>query len=155
MKKEWNEEEPIEVFFNQIEEAAECVQRGNAPFTNTQVLNTAFVVIAQAKIFKDACEEQHKVPAANKTQPNFKTHFFTACAEQKDNSKCEVSEYADTNLANHTRDTAEALQTVLQVSNAIAEDKAQQMANLTNQIQDLHNQLQTLASQLSNIRNIL
>ena len=57
MKKEWNEEEPIEVFFNQIEEAAEHAQCGNAPFTNAQVLNTAFVVMAQTKIFKDVCKE--------------------------------------------------------------------------------------------------
>ena len=57
MKILWNQEEPIETVFHQIELAVEFVQHGNVPFTNAQVLNTAFYIIAQAKIFKDACKE--------------------------------------------------------------------------------------------------
>ena len=57
MKIPWNQEEPIETVFHQIELAVEFVQHGNVPFTNAQVLNTAFYIIAQAKIFKDACKE--------------------------------------------------------------------------------------------------
>ena len=74
-------EEPIEVFFNQIEEAVEYAQNGRAPYTNAQVLNTAFVVMAQAKIFKDACKEWRKKPNNEKSWSNFKNHFFVAYAE--------------------------------------------------------------------------
>ena len=44
-------------------------------------------------------------------------------------------------MANYARDTAEALQTMLQINNANVEDQAQQMANLTIQNQDLRTQL--------------
>ena len=67
MKTPWNQEEPIEVFFNQIEESVECAQNGNAPFTNAQVINTAFAVMAQAKIFKEACKEWRRLPNNDKT----------------------------------------------------------------------------------------
>ena len=70
------------------------------------------------------------MPAANKTWPNFKTYFFNAYVEWKDDSKHTTIEYADTNLANYVRDMAEALQTILQVNNVTAEDQAQQIANL-------------------------
>jgi len=155
MKKAWNQEEPIEVLFNQIEEAVEYAQHGNAPFTNAQVLNIAFVLMAQAKIFKDACKEWRRKPPNDKTWPNFKNHFFAAYIEWKDDNKYTTSEYTDSNLANYARDTAEALQTMLQVNNATVEEQAQQMANLTIQNQDLRDQLQALTSQLSSMQSTL
>ena len=155
MKTQWNQEEPIEVFFNQIEEAVEYAQNGNAPFTNAQVINTAFVVMAQAKIFKEACKEWRRKPNNEKTWPNFKNHFFAAYVEWKDDNKYTTNEYTDANIANYARDTAEALQTMLQVNNTNVEEQAQQMANLTIQNQDLRTQLQALTTQLGTMQNIL
>ena len=77
MKTLWNQDEPIENIFYQIEECVKFAQHGNAPFTNTQVLNTTYYIMAQAKIFKDTCEEWKPLPATEKTWPNFKTSFFS------------------------------------------------------------------------------
>jgi hypothetical protein len=57
IKIQWNQDKPIETFFQQIEESVEFAQHSNVPFTNEQVLTIAFVVMAQAKIFKEACKE--------------------------------------------------------------------------------------------------
>ena len=57
MKTPWNQEKPIEIVFYQIESVIEFAQYDNAPFTNSQVLNIAFYIIVQAKVFKDACKE--------------------------------------------------------------------------------------------------
>ena len=76
MKTQWNQNEPIEIFFHQNEEVVEQVQHGDAPFTNAQVLNTVFIIMAQAKTFKDTCKEQQKKSINEKIQPNFKNHFF-------------------------------------------------------------------------------
>ena len=67
MKTPWNQDEPIETVFYQIEECVEFAQHGNAPFTNTQVLNAAYYIMAQAKIFKDTCKEWKRLPANEKT----------------------------------------------------------------------------------------
>ena len=44
--------------------------------------------------------------------------------EWKDDSKHTTGGHADTNLANYARDMADALQTMLQINNTTAEDKA-------------------------------
>ena len=67
LKTPWNQEEPIETVFHQIEECMEFAQHGNAPFTNTQVINTAYYIMAQAKVFKDTCKDWKRFPADQKT----------------------------------------------------------------------------------------
>ena len=76
MKKPWNQSEPIETIFHQIEEAVEFAQHGNSPFTNNQVLNIAYYIMAQANIFKEACKEWKRAPADQKTWLNLK-HYFS------------------------------------------------------------------------------
>ena len=125
MKTPWNQDEPIETVFSQVEECAEFAQHGNAPFTNTKVLNEAYYIMAQAKIFKDTCKEWNKLPATEKIWPNFKTAFFQAYIDWKEENKCSIDEYQDNNLSNYARDTAEALQTMLQVNNVTIEEQSQ------------------------------
>ena len=78
MKTPWNQDDPIETVFYQIKECVEFAEHSGAPFTNTQVLNAAFYIMAQAKIFKKTCKEWKRLPTANKTWPNFKATFFQA-----------------------------------------------------------------------------
>ena len=67
MKEAWNLEDPIENVFFQIEEGAEYARHGNAPLTTNQVLNIAYVLMAQAHIFKEACRDWRRLPQENKT----------------------------------------------------------------------------------------
>ena len=81
LKTPWNQDEPIETVFHQIEECVEFAQHGNTPFSNAQVLNVAYCIMAQAKVFKGTCKEWKRLPAADRTWPNFKTTFFQACID--------------------------------------------------------------------------
>ena len=155
LKTPWNQDEPIETIFHQVEECVEFAQHGNAPFSNAQVLNAAYCIMAQAKIFKDTCKEWKHLPAADKTWPNFKDRFFQACVDWKEENKYNADDYHNNNLSNYARNTAEALQTILQVNNATVEDQAQQMANLTIQNQDLRTQLENVTTQLTNLQNTI
>jgi len=154
MKTPWNQSEPLETVFHQIEEAVEFAQHGNSPFTNNQVLNIAYYIMAQANIFKEACKEWKRAPADQKTWPNFKTLFFQAYVEWREESKYTASEYSG-GLANYARDTAEALQSMIEVNAAAEEERTQHMANLTAQNQDLQSQITTLTAQLASMQAIL
>ena len=45
-KQHWNQEEPIETVFQQLEEGITHAQYGNSYFTNTQMLYEEFVIMA-------------------------------------------------------------------------------------------------------------
>jgi len=155
MTTTWNQDEPIETVFYQIEECVEFAQHGNAPFTQTQILNAAYYIMAQAKIFKDECKNWKQSSAANKTWPNFKRAFFQAYKDWKEANKYNAEEYQDNHLSNYARQTAEALQTMLQVNNATVEEQAQQMNNLTIQNQELRTQLETVTANLTALQNTI
>jgi len=53
------------------------------------------------------------------------------------------------------KDTAKALQTMLQVNNVTMQEQAQKMANLTIQNQELQSQLESITTQLANLQNTL
>ena len=111
--------------------------------------------MAQAKIFKDTCKEWKRLPANEKTWPNFKTAFFQAYKDWKEENKYNTDDYQDNNLSNYARDTAEALQTMLQVNNATVEEQSQQMANLTIQNQELRTQLESVTAQLASLQSTI
>ena len=154
MKTPWNQNEPLETVFHHIEEAVELAQHGNSPFTNNQVVNIAYCIMAQAKLFKEACKEWKKTTAELKTWPNFKKLFFEAYVEWREDNKCTPGE-CNRGIANYARDTAEALQSMLQVNPAAEEERAQQMANLTIQNQDLQQQIAALVTHMSTMQTFL
>ena len=57
MKEAWNLEEPIENMFFQIKEGVKYAKHGNNPLTKAKILNIAYVIMAQAQIFKEACRD--------------------------------------------------------------------------------------------------
>jgi len=94
--------------------------------------------MAQAKIFKDTCKDWKCLSVADKIWPNFKNMFFQAYIKWKEENKYNADDYHNNNLSNYAKNTAEALQTILQVNNAPVKEQAQQMVNLTIQNQELH-----------------
>ena len=133
----------------------EFAQHGNAPFTNTQVINTAYYIMAQAKVFKDTYKYWKRLPADLKIWPTFKTTFFQAYTEWKKENKYNADDYHNNNLSNYAKDTAEALQTMLQVNNATGEEQATQMANFTIQHEELRTQLENVTAQLATLQTTI
>ena len=72
---------PIENLFQQIEDAVEYADAANAPFSDAQIVNVAYLHMLRTGVYKDACREWNRRPANDKTWQNFKTDFTTAYIE--------------------------------------------------------------------------
>ena len=103
--------------FQPLEEAIDYVEYGNSPFTNNQPLSVTHVIMAKAKVCKEACREWRQKEKTEKTWPNLKIFFFKLCVDYKQESKCRKEDQATENLTKHARRTTDTLQTIFQVSN--------------------------------------
>lgn len=72
---------PIEILFQQIEDAVEYADAANAPFSDAQIVNAAYLHMLRTGVYKDACKEWNRRPANEKTWQNFKTDFTAAYVE--------------------------------------------------------------------------
>jgi hypothetical protein len=81
MKKPCDVNQPIEVFFKQIEDATEFAAAGQAPYSPEQVLNIAYQLVFRTGIFVDDCKTWKKQPALYKNWPQFKIDFAVAYQE--------------------------------------------------------------------------
>ena len=45
MRQPWNQDQLTETSFQQLEEANDCVEHGNSPFANYQILPAAHVIM--------------------------------------------------------------------------------------------------------------
>jgi hypothetical protein len=76
--------QPIEVFFKQIEDAMEFAAAGQTPYTPAQVLSIAYQSIFRTGIFNDDCKIWKRQTAAYKTWAQFKIDFRVAYKEYRD-----------------------------------------------------------------------
>ena len=81
MKSTYDPSMPIEVLFNQIEDAVELADAAKAAYTVPQVVNIAYNCIFQTGLFTNACRDWRRQPIDLKTWPLFKTNFALAHQE--------------------------------------------------------------------------
>lgn len=67
MNQQHNPNQPIEVLFDQIDDAIDYAAAGNTPFTNKQIVSTACNLVFDTGMHSDECEAWRKLPVANKT----------------------------------------------------------------------------------------
>ena len=84
MKAPYDSTQPIEVLFQQIEEAQEFAEAGEAAYSQATLLNTAYILLFKTGQYKDACREWNRKPTANKTWANLKIDFTEANAELRE-----------------------------------------------------------------------
>ena len=77
-KTPWDPTQPFEVVIDQIEEAITYADAGNQPFTDQQVLNTAFMLVFQTGLFFDDCKTWNAKNDAEKTWANFKIQPYSS-----------------------------------------------------------------------------
>ena len=69
---------PIEMLFNQIEDAQAFAAVAGQPYTNNQQLTTAYNLVYATGLIFDDCKAWNRLPANQKTMENFKTTFQQA-----------------------------------------------------------------------------
>ena len=83
--KKWGDANtPIEILFDQIEDAQDYAAAAGQPYTNNQLLTTAYNLVYAAGLFFDDCKAWNRLPPNQKTMENFKTTFQQAQRELRD-----------------------------------------------------------------------
>ena len=78
MNQLYDSSRPIEVLFDQIEDAIDYAAAGKAAFTTQQIVNTACNLVYDTGVFVDECKVWRKKEQANQTWAEFQRLFTEA-----------------------------------------------------------------------------
>jgi hypothetical protein len=128
MKTPCDVNQPIEVMYQQIEEAIEFASAGQTPYSPEQVLSIAYQLVFRTGIFTDDCKIWKRHAPAYKTWTQFKLDF--AMAYQEYNEGLEISPRASGFHAEIQHEQHETIEAIANLATATAEDR-KAVANLT------------------------
>ena len=162
MKAPYDPAQPIEILFDQIETAMEYADSAGAPYTDTQTVTTAYLLIFRTGLYKDACKEWNRRPLAEKTWQNFKTDFTAAHREilhfQQANQQAGFHPPGQANNAEivnaYHQETTEAIHALAQATNSDRQAVAnltQANSTLSTQVSELRQLFTTLDTKLNRI----
>ena len=132
MNEEWDPNQPIEVLYDQIEDAVEFASAGKAPYTTPQVVNNAYNLVSNTGLFEEECKKWRKKATADKTWDNFKTQFTEAHQDLRDSQRTARDAGYQANSAEEEQEdqSMNALQAIEHLANATIEDR-ETIATLT------------------------
>jgi hypothetical protein len=84
--------QPIDVYFQKIDDCIQYADHGQVAFTTGQILQTTYHAISTSGFYNDACEEWRKKPPADKNWRNFKRFFATEYRDLQEQQKVIVSQ---------------------------------------------------------------
>jgi hypothetical protein len=131
-RKDYDANEPIEIMYEQIEDAMQLAADADAPYNENQVLANALNLLQRTKVYRHSCHEWQRKAAGGKTWQNFKTHFAEAANElREDQTTGQAHGYHQTPTANNTMElfTTETAEAFANLANATASDRSM-MADL-------------------------
>ena len=156
LKEKWDANMPIEMLFDQIEDAQDFASAAGQPYSNNQLLTTAYNLVYATGLFFDDCKAWNRLPANQKTMDHFKMTFQQAQRELRDQQRtaqqagfqangiwCQPTSNND----NPLQETAEAL---ANLATATASDR-QALQNLTNTVKELSNQIKAKDKQIDEL----
>ena len=156
LKEKWDANTPIEMLFDQIEDAQDFAAAAGQPYSNNQLLTTAYNLVYATGLFFDDCKAWNRLPANQKTMDNFKTTFQQVQRELHDQQRtaqqagfqangiwCQPT----TNNENPLQETTEAL---ANLATATASD-CQVLQNLMNTVKELSNQIKAKDKQIDEL----
>ena len=160
LKEKWDANSPIEMLFNQIEDAQDFASAARQPYSNNQLLTMAYNLVYTMGLFFDDCKAWNHLPAHQKTMDNFKTTFQQAqhklCDQQQTAQQAGFQANGTWCLPTATNDhplqeTAEALASL---ATATASDH-QALQNLTNMVKELSNQIKAKDRQIEDLIKVM
>jgi len=143
MNQPYDPNQPIEILFDQIDDAVDFAAAGNVPYTNRQIVIAAYNLVFDTGVFGDECKEWRKLEPANKTWAQFK-RMFTVAHQDLQESRATAR---TTGYANNATQEVEALEAITQLANATTADRST-IASLTQQVQRLQEENSNLQAKL-------
>ena len=151
-KKRMNEAldstQPIDIYFQKIDECIQYAADGHVAFTPDQILQTAYHAISTSGYYNDACKEWRKKPTADKTWTIFKRFFAAEYHDLKEQQKVNTSQN-NFHSANAAYDITDALDNLALAATTDRDIVAQ----LTTTVEQLTATNKTLTAQLQQVLN--
>jgi hypothetical protein len=147
MKAPYDPSQPIEVLFDQIDDAVELADAANAAYTPAQIVAIAYNCLFQTGLYTDACREWRRRDPGYRTWPHLKRDFALAHQELRESQvSAQNAGYHGANLAyDMQQETATAL---ANLATATAQDRST-VSQLTSTNSQLSAQLQTITAKLN------
>ena len=156
LKEKWDANTPIEMLFDQIEDAQDFAAAAGQPYSNNQLLTTAYNLVYATGLFFDDCKAWNRLPANQKTMDNFKTTFQQAQRELRDQQRTAQQAGFQANgiwcqpTTNNDQPLQETAEAVANLATATASD-CQALQNLTNTVKELSNQIKAKDKQIDEL----
>jgi hypothetical protein len=83
--------QPINIFFQRIDDCVQYADDGQVAFTAKQILQMAYHAVSTSGYYNDACKEWRKKAAIDKTWITFKTFFAAEYHDLKEQNKVNTS----------------------------------------------------------------
>ena len=155
-KEKWDANTPIEMLFDQIEDAQDFAAAAGQPYSNNQLLTTAYNLVYATGLFFDDCKAWNRLPANQKTMDNFKTTFQQAQRELRDQQRTAQQAGFQANgiwcqpTTNNNQPLQETAEALANLATATASDR-QALQNLTNTVKELSNQIKAKDKQIDEL----
>jgi hypothetical protein len=148
--------QPIEMLFQQIQDARAFAVAGGQPYGAAMIVNVAYTLIFNTGLFPDACRAWKSREIAEKTWAHFKLDFATARREFRlTNQTAHQSGFHSTNMMiEHGRDESlqDTVHAIAQLATATASDRGT-VATLTTTNAKLATQLETAHALIAQLNN--
>jgi hypothetical protein len=92
MKAPMDVTQPIDIYFQTIDNCVQFATDGQVPFTPTQVVQTAYHAISRSGLYNDACKEWRRKAPADRTWTHFKAFFATEYNELTEQQKLNTNQ---------------------------------------------------------------
>jgi hypothetical protein len=100
--------QPIDIYFQQVDECIQYAADGRVAFLAEQILQTTYHAVSTSGYYTDACKEWHKKAAVDKTWATFKSFFAAEYHDMKEQQK-----------VNHSRNNFHGANAVTDISTAL------------------------------------
>uniref|UniRef100_A0A6U3E495 Uncharacterized protein n=1 Tax=Entomoneis paludosa TaxID=265537 RepID=A0A6U3E495_9STRA len=140
MKQPWDPNLPFESVIDQLEEAQDYAEAGNQPFTDVQILNTAYTLVYKTSLFFDDIKRWNAKPVGDKTFDNFKAHMMEAQLQLRlQQQTAQQSGFGSANFlsgmycqpAEH-QENPNPFEAMINMANAATNDNRKALGKLTN-----------------------
>ena len=153
LKEKWDVNTPIEMLFDQIDDAQDFATAAGQPYTNNQLLTTAYNLVYATGLFFDDCKAWNRLQPNRKTMEHFKTTFQQAQRELRDQQRTVQQAGFQANgiwcqpIQNNDNPLQETADALANLATATASDR-QALQNLTNTVKELSYQIKAKDKQL-------
>jgi hypothetical protein len=148
--------QPIEMLFQQIQEARAFAVAGGQPYGAATIVNAAYTLVFNTGLFPDACRAWQSRAISRKTWAQFKLDFATAHREFRlTNQTAQQSGFHSANMMiEQGRDESmqDTVDTIAQLATAMATDRVTG-ATLTTTNSKLASQLEAAHAEIARLKN--